>query len=116
LNTHLLFNNETGNTLITLGWITIVALSVSLPTYKGVNLHIGKDQEDISFTRIGNPHLGTAKDIVIVLFNSTSLKSKSIRTGTRFGQTETTNRLGGQFGEESLLDIGITVLANKGTN
>lgn len=79
-------------------------------------LQVCKDQEDISFTRVGDPHLAAVDQVVITVVNCTSLESKCIGTGSSFRQAEASHAFGGEFGKVAALDVFVTVLANKGTN
>lgn len=76
-------------------------------------LRVGKDNKDISFTRVTDPHLATIQDIVIALVLSTGLQSKSITAGTSFRDTETANGIGGQTGEILFLEFLATPLADN---
>lgn len=123
-HTHGFVDNKTGDAFVALGEVTTVNKKnsrsdrsrqrgkIHSPQY----LHISKDQKDISFTRIGDPHLGSVQQVMVAFIFSPSLESKSISARSRFREAERTNGIGGQTGEISLLDICIAILANKGTH
>lgn len=76
------------------------------------NLHISKDNKDLGFGRVGDPHLATVQNIVIALVFSTSLKSESIRASTSFRDTETANSVSSETGEILFLELRGSVFAD----
>jgi len=80
------------------------------------HLHVGKDQEDISFLGVGDPHLGSIQDIMVTLVFSLGLQTKSITSGTSLGKTEASDLVGCQLRKVSLLDILASILAEKSSN
>lgn len=80
------------------------------------HLHVGKDQEDISFLGVGDPHLGSIQDVMVTLVFSSGLQAESITSGTSLGKAEASNLVGSQLRKVSLLNIRASILAEKGSN
>lgn len=125
-HTHGFVDNETSDTFVTFGEVTSVRKKKSrleLDRSRQVGkihslqyLHISKYQKDISFTRIGDPHLGSVQQIMVAFIFSPSLESKSISARSGFREAERTNGIGGQAGKISLLDIRVAILSDEGTH
>jgi len=50
--------------------------------------YVGKNEENLSLVRVGNPHLGTVDDPVLSILGGTRLESKGVRSGACFRETE----------------------------